>query len=337
MTNFDCNKTTYRGVWVFAEQRNGVIKTPAFELLAKGRLIADDLKTELDVVCFGYQIADVNRLIAAGADNVYLIDDPAFKDNDEDLFTAELIRLATEHKPEIILASATSLGSSFIPRVAAALRTGLSADGTDLNVDVEKRELLQTKPAFGGNIMAVIVCPEKRPQIATIRPRVFKAGSFDANRKGTVIKVDFKKEPITSKTKLLSFVSDLTDNVKIEDADIIVAGGRGLGKADNFRLIEELAKMLGAAVGATRPPVDEGWTTYAHQIGQTGKTVSPKLYIACGISGAVQHTAGVTNSEIIVAVNNDPDAPIFEIATYGIVGDLFQVIPMLIKKLKADR
>jgi len=326
----------HHGVWVFAEQRGGKIQTSSYELLGKGREIADALQTELCSVCFGYNIVDTNRLITAGADKVYLLDGPSFKDNNEDLFTLELVRLVRQHNPEIVLAAATALGRSFIPRVAAALKTGLSADGTGLDIDPEKGWLLQTKPAFGGNIMAVIICPEKRPQMATVRPRVFKARRFDETRKGTIINVDFNKESVTSKTRLLSFVDDITEKVKIEDADIIVAGGRGLGKAENFRLIEELAQVLGGAVGATRPPVDEGWTTYAHQIGQTGKTVSPKLYVACGISGAIQHTAGISTSETIVAINNDPAAPIFEVATYGIVGDLFQVLPLLIRKLSSS-
>lgn len=325
----------YRGVWVFAEQRDGKIKASAYELLGKGREIANALKTELCAVCFGYNVTNKNSLVAAGADKVYVIDDSALKDNNEDIYTAELVQLVRQYKPEIVLSGATALGRSFIPRVASALKTGLSADGTGLDVDPEKGWLLQTKPAFGGNIMAVIICPERRPQMATVRPRVFKARPFDKTRQGTVIKVDFNKESVTSKTRLLSFLDDITDKVKIEDADIIVAGGRGLGKADNFRMIEELAKVMGAAVGATRPPVDEGWTTYAHQIGQTGKTVSPKLYIACGISGAVQHTAGITTSDVIVAINNDPEAPIFEVATYGIVGDLFKVVPLLIRKVQS--
>ncbi len=324
----------HHAVWVFAEQRDGIIKSTAFELLGKGRDIADALKTELCAVCFGCNIVDTEHFIAAGADKVYIIDDPVLKDNNEDIFTFELVRLIRQHNPEIILAGATALGRSFIPRVAAELKTGLSADGTGLDVDLEKGWLLQTKPAFGGNIMAVIICPERRPQMATVRPHVFKARLFDETRKGTIIEVEFNKESLTSKTRLLSFVDDIMDKINIDDAHIIVAGGRGLGKADNFLLVEELAKVMGAAVGATRPPVDEGWTTYAHQIGQTGKTVSPKLYIACGISGAIQHTAGISTSEIIVAINNDPEAPIFDVATYGIVGDVFQVVPMLIRKLK---
>ena len=216
------------------------------------------------------------------------------------------------------------------------MKTGLTADCTGLDIDTKKRLLLQTRPTFGGNIMATIICQHKRPQMATVRPRVFKRNVPNSNRQGPIIKVDFKKEAVTSKTKLLRFVEDLTERVKIEDADVIVAGGRGLGKAENFALVEELAKALGAAVGSSRPPVDEGWIPYSRQVGQTGKTVCPKLYIACGISGAVQHLAGMQTSECIVAINNDPTAPIFEVATYGIVGDLFKVVPMLIERLKSE-
>ena len=323
----------HRGIWVFAEQRNGEIKSVGFELLSRGRELADSLKTELCAVCLGHNIKEVEKLVAYGADKVYLIDDPALGSQLEDLYAGALVRLIKEHKPEIVLVGATSLGRSLIPRIAAILQTGLTADCTDLAIDTEKGLLLQTRPAFGGNIMATIICQTRRPQMATVRPRVFPKKLING-RQGQIIKVDFDKAAITSKTKLLSFVEDLKEKIKIEDADIIVAGGRGLEKPDNFKLIEELAKVMGAAVGSSRPPVDEGWIQYSHQVGQTGKTVRPKLYIACGISGSVQHMAGMQTSECIVAINNDPNAPIFEIATYGIVGDLFKVVPMLIEKLK---
>jgi len=322
-----------RGIWVFAEQRDGEIKSVGYELLSRGRELADTLKTELCAVCLGYNIKDTEKLIAYGADKVFLIDDPALNSQLEDLYAGALVRLIQEHRPEIVLVGATSLGRSLIPRIAAILQTGLTADCTDLAIDIEKRLLLQTRPAFGGNIMATIICQTKRPQMATVRPRVF-AKKLIAGRQGQIIKVDFDKAAITSKTKLLNFVEDLKERVKIEDADIIVAGGRGLEKPENFKLIEELAKVMGAAVGSSRPPVDDGWIPYSHQVGQTGKTVRPKLYIACGISGSVQHMAGMQTSECIVAINNDPNAPIFEIATYGIVGDLFKVVPMLTEKLK---
>jgi len=324
---------SHRGIWVFAEQRDGRLKSVAYELLSKGRELADTLKTELSAICFGYGI-DVKQLIAYGADKVYLVDSQDLVDNQEDLYTRQLVELIQQYKPEIVLAGATSLGRSFIPRVAAILRTGLTADCTGLDIDTEQRLLRQTRPTFGGNVMATIICQTKRPQMSTVRPRVFKKKTSDEGRKGQIIKVDFNRERITSRTKLLNFVEDLTETVKIEEADVIVSGGRGLGKAENFKLLEELAAVMGAALGSSRPPVDEGWLPYSHQVGQTGKTVCPQLYIACGISGAVQHLAGMQTSDIIVAINDDPNAPIFEVATYGIVGDLFKVVPMLIEKLK---
>ena len=325
---------SHRGIWVFAEQRNGRLKSIAYELLSKGRELASTLETELCAVCFGHGIKGADQLIAHGADRVYLVDSLDFADNQEDLYTKQLVELIRQYKPEIVLAGATSLGRSFIPRVAAILRTGLTADCTGLEIDTENRLLLQTRPTFGGNIMATIICQAKRPQMSTVRPRVFKKNSPDNGRKGQIIRVDFDRERITSRTRLLSFVDDLTQTIKIEDSDIIVSGGRGLGKAENFQLLEELAKVMGAALGSSRPPVDEGWIPYSHQVGQTGKTVCPKLYIACGISGSVQHMAGMQTSDVIVAINDDPNAPIFEVATYGIVGDLFTVVPMMIEKLK---
>ena len=325
---------SYQGVWVFAEQRGSKLKSVVYELLSKGRELADTLKTDLSAICFGHGIDELNQLIACGADKVYLVDNPALADNQEDLYTNELVELIQQHKPEIVLAGATSLGRSFIPRVAAILKTGLTADCTGLEIDTGTRLLWQTRPTFGGNIMATITCQAKRPQMSTVRPRVFKKNEPDRGRKGQIIKVDFNRERITSRTKLLNFIEDLTETVKIEEADIIVSGGRGLGKPQNFQLLEELARAMGAALGSSRPPVDEGWIPYFHQVGQTGKTVCPRLYIACGISGAVQHLAGMQTSDTIVAINDDPNAPIFEVATYGIVGDLFKVVPMLIEKLK---
>jgi electron transfer flavoprotein alpha subunit len=322
------------GVWVYAEQRHGVLKNVAFELLSKGRELADTLTTELAAVCLGHNVQDTDSLIAYGADKIYLVDSPDLTDNQEDYLTHEMVRLIRENQPEIVLAGATALGRSFIPRVAAILNTGLTADCTGLDIDTEKRLLRQTRPTFGGNIMATIICPGKRPQMATVRPHVFKKNVPDTNRKGQIIKVDFRKEGMRAKTKLLSFIEDVTENIKLEDADIIVSGGRGLGKAENFKLLQELADTLGAALGSSRAAVDEGWIPYSHQVGQTGKTVCPKLYIACGISGAIQHLAGMQTSDCIVAINDNPDAPIFQVAHYGIVGDLFQVVPMLIKKLK---
>ena len=325
----------YRGVWVFVEQRGGKLKGVGCELLSKGRELADTLETELCAVCFGQGMGEMDGLIAFGADKVYLVEDPVLADSQEDLYTQQLVELIQQHKPEIVLAGATSLGRSFVPRVAAVLKTGLTADCTGLEVDPEKRLLLQTRPTFGGNVMATIICQSRRPQMTTVRPKVFKKGKSDEGRQGQVVRVDFDKERITSRTKLLNFVDDITETIKIEEADVVIAGGRGLGTPDNFQLLGDLAGVMGGAVASSRPPVDEGWLPYLHQVGQTGKTVSPKLYMACGISGAVQHLAGMQTADVIVAINDDPNAPIFEVADYGIVGDLFKVVPMLIEKLKA--
>ncbi len=327
----------YKGVWVFAEQRDGKLRSVAYELVSEGRKLADKLGTELSAVCLGHNIKDVEPLVHYGADKVYLVDDPALADHEEDLYTGLLLDLIRKHRPEIVIAGATAMGRSFVPRVAALLYTGLTADCTGLDIDPETKLLLQTRPTFGGNVMATIMCQAKRPQMSTVRPHVFKRGTPHTERKGQIIKVDFKKEAVTARTKLVKFIEDLTEKVKLDEAEIIVSGGRGLGKPENFRIIKALADVLGAAVGSSRPPVDEGWISYSHQVGQTGKTVCPKLYIACGISGAVQHIAGIGTSECIIAINEDPNAPIFQVATYGIVGDLFKVVPMLTEKLKRSK
>jgi electron transfer flavoprotein alpha subunit len=326
----------HQGVWVFAEQRDGRIKGVSFELLAKARELAADLQTEVAAVCLGHAVENVGQLIAAGADRVYLVDHPDLATNPEDLLTAQLAGLVREYKPEIVLAGATALGRAFIPRVAAAVQCGLTADCTGLAIDVAKRQLLQTRPTFGGNIMATIICPSSRPQMSTVRPRVFKKMVPDTSRRGQIIHIDWQKAAVTSRTKLLGFVAELNEKIKLDEADIIVSGGRGLGKPENFKVVADLADALGAALGSSRPPVDEGWISYSHQVGQTGKTVSPKLYIACGISGSVQHMAGMQTADTIVAINSDPSAPIFEIATFGIVGDLFKIIPLLVDKLKPE-
>ena len=327
----------HSGVWVFAEQRDGELKNVSYELVSEGRKLADKLGVKLSAVCIGHKVGDIDSLISYGADKVYLIDDAALANHQEDYYTAALVELINKHKPEILLAGATALGRSFIPRVASILYTGLTADCTGLDIDPETKLLLQTRPTFGGNVMATIVCQAKRPQMATVRPHVFKMAVPDSKQRGEVIKVDFRKEAVTARTKLINFVEDLSEKIKLDDANIIVSGGRGLCKPENFKLIEELAGALGAAVGSSRPPVDEGWIPYSHQVGQTGKTVCPKLYIACGISGAVQHLAGMQTTDVIIAINEDPNAPIFEVATYGLVGDLFEIVPMLTQKLKHSR
>jgi len=323
-----------QGVWIFVEQRDGKIKGVAYELLGKGRELADALNTELCAVCLGHNVEGIDQLGGYGADKVYLFDDPRLVQFQDDVYAQCMVDLIKECKPQILLAGATSLGRAFIPRLAVMLETGLTADCTGLDIDGETGLLLQTRPTFGGNIMATIVCRTRRPQMATVRPHVLKKGLPDLNRKSEVIHLSLDRKLDDSRVKLLEFIEDVTEKIKIEDADIIVSGGRGLGKAENFKVLEEMAEALGAAIGASRAVVDEGWIPYSHQVGQTGKTVCPKLYIACGISGAVQHLAGMQTSDIIVAINEDPNAPIFEVATYGIVGDLFEIVPMLTAKIK---
>jgi len=328
---------SYDGVWVFAEQHHGQIKSVTYEILSKARELADTLKTDVGVVCIGDKINDIASLSSHGADKVYLFESPRLADFREDAYASILADLIGRYRPEIVIAGATPMGRSFLPQVAARLKTGLTADCTCLDIEAGKRLLRQTRPTFGGNIMATIICPERRPQMTTVRPRVFKKGKIYPGHHSEIIKIDFSEAAVTSKTKLLEFIEDVSDKINLDEADIIISGGRGLGKAENFGLLKELADLLGAALGSSRPPVDEGWLPYSHQVGQTGKTVSPKLYIACGISGSVQHMAGMQTSDVIVAINDDPNAPIFEIATYGIIGDLFKVVPLMIEKLKNQR
>jgi len=325
----------YSGVWVFAEQRDGKVNSVSYELLGEGRRLAQARECGLSAVLLGWKIKDkAEELIKRGADRVYLVDSPRLKDFLLEGYTQALVELIQEYRPEIVLSGATSLGRSLIPRVATRLRTGLTADCTGLEIDPENGHLLQTRPAFGGNIMATIVCPHHRPQMATVRPKVMREAPIGPQRKGEVILKEIKPDRLFSRTRLLQRVKEEGETANIAEADVIVSGGRGLGDPSNFALIEELAKALEGAVGASRAAVDAGWIPYSHQVGQTGKTVCPKLYIACGISGAIQHLVGMQSAKVIVAINKDPEASIFKVATYGIVGDLFQVIPALIKRIK---
>lgn len=325
--------SSYKGVWVFAEQRDGNIASVAYELLGAGRRLADELKTELSAVLFGSTGEQAQELIKWGADKVYHCKDPIFEKFNDEPYSMLLTNLIKTYKPEIVLAGATPIGRSFIPRVAAKVKTGLTADCTALEIDKDSGNLLQVRPAFGGNIMATILCPNHRPQIATVRPRVMKRGEYGPDKNGEIINVP--ADGITCRTKVLDTVKEASEcMVNLQEADVIVSGGRGLGDTKGFKMLEELAELLGGAVGASRAAVDEGWIPYSHQVGQTGKTVCPKVYIACGISGAVQHLVGMQSSDIIIAINKNPEAPIFNVATYGIVGDVNEVVPLLIKKLK---
>jgi len=333
MTEF--NKSEYRGVWIVAEHRHGVLHNISYELLGKGREIADQLKVELAAVIMGDNItAHAESLIKAGADKVYVIDNPMLKYFDDEAYAGALAQLAEQFKPEIIWTGATAVGRAFFPRVSIKLNAGLTADCTAFELDLENRNVFQIRPAFGGNLMAKIITPEKRPQMSTARYKVFKAIPLDENRKGEIIKPEIKFDSIKVRAKMIEFIEELETTVNIAEADIIVSGGRAIGSADNFKIIKDLAQALGGAVGSSRAAVDSGWIPYSHQVGQTGKTVSPKLYIACGISGAIQHLAGMQGSDIIIAINKDPEAPIFSRAKFGIVGDVFEILPALTERVK---
>ena len=328
------DKSEYHGIWVFGEQRNNEVLPVVFELLGEGRKLAEELAVPLSVVLMGSNLADkAHTLISYGADNVYTVEDESLETYNDQSYTDIFTQLVNTYKPEIILIGATTYGRSLAPRIASRLNTGLTADCTYLSIDKETGNLMQTRPAFGGNLMATIVCPDRRPQMSTVRPKVMKPIEPDSTRTGEVIRPNVNI-PENIKIKVIDQVQTLCEKVSLTEADIIVAGGRGMGEPKNFELVKELADVLGGAVGATRATVDAGWIDYSHQVGQTGKTVGPKVYFACGISGAVQHLAGMSSSDIIIAINKDADAPIFKVATYGIVGDVLEVLPELIKEFK---
>lgn len=330
------NKEDYNGIWVFAEQRDGILAPVVLELLGKGSELAATRECELTAVLLGHQVEHLTEeLIAYGADKVILVDDPELHNFIDQTYTKALVFIAKKYKPEIILAGATVLGRSFIPRVAVELETGLTADCTGLAIDEETGDLLQTRPAFGGNIMATILTPNHRPQMATVRHKVMTPLDKDYDRSGAVISETVPFEEYETGTEFLGFHKDLTQTLNLTEANFVVSGGRGLKEKKNFALLEELAKVLDAAVGASRAAVDAEWISYPHQVGQTGKTIKPRIYLSVGISGAIQHLAGMQSSDYIIAINKDKDAPIFKIADFGIVGDLFEIIPKLTKKLQA--
>ena len=325
----------YKGILVIAENKNKDISGVTYELLNKARELAD--KKNIEVICAiaGYGIKDITKeLIYHGADKVIFVNNEKLEHyiavNYANIFT----EIVNKYKPEIVLAPSSTMGRSLLPRMAIKLHTGLTADCTELEIDEKTGNLLQTRPAAGGTIMATIICPEKKPQMSTVRHKVFKESPRDETRTGDIEEFAFDEKYIDLFTIIKGFVKDESQKVNLADADIIVSGGRGLKGPENFNLIEGLASVVGGAVGASRPVIDEGWMPYSHQVGQTGKTVSPKLYIAIGISGAIQHLAGMKSSDNIIAINKDPNAPIFQVADYGIVGDLFEIVPMLTKKLK---
>ncbi len=322
-------------VFIYAEQREGTIQKVAFELLGSGRKLADDLGVKLGAILIGSGVESMAQdLFAHGADTVYLADAPEVEHFLTLPYTRAACKIIEEYKPEIVVFPATHIGRDLAPRVAQRLYTGLTADCTGLDIDPESKLLVSTRPTFGGSLMAQIMCPEKRPQMSTCRPGVMKPIEPDTSRTGEVVKVDFESVDADMMVKFLEVVKEARKTVNLEEAKIIVAGGRGVGSENGFENIRQLAEVLGGEVGGSRVAVDNGWIAQDHQVGQTGKTVSPELYIACGISGSVQHRAGMMGSTVIVAINKDPTATIFKVADYGIVGDLHDIVPAMTQALK---
>jgi len=326
------NVADYRGVWIFVEQHNKTISKVVFELLGAGKTLASKLKVDLAAVLVGDGIRDLTPLLFQyGADKVYLVENTKLRDYRTIPYTNVLEYLVDKYKPEIILFGATKQGRDLAPRLATRLKTGLTADCTGL--DIEERNLVQIRPAYGGNIIATIKTQSARPQMASVRPKVFKMPELGPSKDGPLIEETIELKETDKWTKVLEIIREAKKTANLEDAQIIISGGRGLGKPESFKLIEHFANCLNACVGASRAVVDAGWIPHYHQVGQTGKTVQPKVYIACGISGAIQHLIGMKSSDFIIAINKDPEAPIFKVADIGIVGDLFEIIPELIKQL----
>lgn len=328
-----------RNVWVFIEVVRGKIKGVSLELLGQGRKMADDLGEKLVAIIPGNEIEDFAKMaIHYGADEAIVVDQKELKDYSTDGYTKAMCTLIKKYNPAVLLIGATNNGRDLGPRVSSRMQTGLTADCTELGVDSETRLVKWTRPAFDGNLMATILCPDYRPQIGTVRPGVFKKPEEDTGRKGEIIHETVEFGPDEIRTRIVEVITEAGGaDVNLEEAEIIVSGGRGVGGPEGFEVLKELADEIGAQIGASRAAVDSGWISSLHQVGQTGKSVGPKIYIACGISGAIQHVAGMSSSDVIIAINKDPDAPIFNIADYGIVGDLFEIIPELTKRIRSSK
>jgi electron transfer flavoprotein alpha subunit len=322
-------------VWTIAEQFDGKLKPVSFELLGWGRKLAEKLGTKLASVVLGDGVGQeaMQSLVRHGADEVYSVQDPRLADFVCESYGKLLAGLVKSYRPSVILAAATSMGRTLMPYLAIRVRAGLTADCTELDIEEGTGNLLQTRPAIGGNIMATIKTPDHRPQMATVRPKSGRPLPSDASRVGKIIAVPVVDADIDPRVKVKGYRTDVADFVNLEEADVVVAGGRGMKKAENFSLLRETAGHLGGVVGASRDAVDRGWLAYPHQIGLSGKTISPKLYLCAGISGSIQHLAGIKTSEVIVSINSDPEANIHRIADFGIIGDLFEVLPELNRRL----
>lgn len=328
-----------KDLWVFVETNtDGSAKNVGIELLTPGKMLAEKQGGKLVAVVIGYNVQEaVEAANKHGAQEILVVNGPEFQKYSTDAYTAAICQLVEKYGPTSMLIGATNNGRDLGPRCSCRLKTGLTADCTSLDIDEESGNVAWTRPAFGGNLMATILCPDNRPQIGTVRPGVFKK-CLETGPNAVIINENIHVDPKDIRTQILEVIKDMGDEkVDLEGAEIIVSGGRGVGGPEGFNTIRALADVLGATVGASRAAVDSGWISHAHQVGQTGKTVGPKLYIACGISGAIQHLAGMSGSDCIVAINKDPDAPIFGVADYGIVGNLFEVLPILVEEIKKAR
>ncbi|MBI4946545.1 MAG: 4Fe-4S binding protein [Bacteroidetes bacterium] len=328
----------YKGVWVFAEQREGLLNKGSLELLSCGHELGKVLGEEVCVILLGDNVSGfVNELTTYGAQKIYIAEDEKLKTYQTNAYANTISDIISQYKPSIVLYSATQTGRDLAPRIARRLGAGLTADCTKLAIDEKEGHLLQTRPAFGGNIMATIISPVTRPQMATVRPGVMKLVKHDNIQKAEIIKCKVELDHKNIKTKILTVIKEKHRYSNIQEAKVIISGGRGIKSEKGVKLLETLAETIGGEIAGTRVAVEKGWIPLDRQVGQTGHSVSSDLYIACGISGSIQHRAGIQNSKIIIAINTDPDAPIFSIADYGIVGDLFEIVPALIKALKEER
>lgn len=329
------NKEDYKGVFVFAQQVDNKISSVSYELVGEAKRLAKELDTDVTAVLLGYKVEGLaGKLAKYGADHVIVVDDPALETYMTDPYLEALHQVVDAKKPDIVLYGATAIGRDLAPRVSARVHTGLTADCTKLEIDPETKDLRMTRPAFGGNIMATILCSDHRPQMATVRPGVMQRAEKNAGVAADVERFQATGLAEAVKVEILEVIKKTAGKMDIQDAKVLVSGGRGMGGPENFKLLEELAAAFGGTVSSSRACVDSGWVEKDRQVGQTGKTVRPNLYIACGISGAIQHLAGMEESDIIIAINKDPGAPIFEVADYGVVGDALKIVPLLTQEVK---
>lgn len=331
----------YKGVFIFIQQEDNIVASVSYELLGKGRELADDLGCDVTAVLFGKDIDEMcGSLAKYGADTIIAVDDPALEVYMTEPYTHALSEIINKYKPEIVLLGATAIGRDLAPRVCSRIHTGLTADCTSLEIDSETNDMQMTRPAFGGNIMATILCPNHRPQMATVRSGVMKRIAPIENAVCNIEKITVENLTDRRNVEIIDIVKEVSTKMDIQSAKVLVSGGRGMGGPENFGILEELAEALGGTISSSRAAVDIGWVEKDRQVGQTGKTVRPNLYIACGISGAIQHIAGMEEADVIIAINKDPSAPIFEVADYGVVGDALKIVPIFtqeVKKAHAER